>query len=173
MVDAAFGMSYTGDGQTDMIDTMRIALEGSEDDLASFELADPENVVTFTHPVSGMTYRALKVGDHPIAFNMVTRLNQRKERYERLDACVKDEAVMNSDVYCHCIRTSTPAGYCCNDRNDDCPGPYMVVPGGDPAEDCSIAGLEERRDSARETMDNTANLIDDLRFFVKIFDNRF
>ena len=173
MVDAAFGMSYTGDGQIDMIDTMRIALEGSEDDLSAFELADPEDVVTFTHPVSGLTYRALKVGDNPIGYNMITRLNQRKTRYTRLKACLEDEDTLQNDVYCHCVRTSTPDNYCCNERNEDCPAPYLVVPGTDPAEDCTIVGLEERVESAREVMDNTANLIDDLRFFIKVFDNRF
>ena len=174
MVDAAFSMSYTGDGQLDMVDMMRVALEGSEDDLSAFEQADPEDVATFVHPVSGLTYRALKVGETPVGYDMVQRLNTHKERYLRLEACVNDEAARTSDPYCHCIETSTPAGYCCNERNEECPEPFTFVPGSEEAgEECTLADLRDRRDSAQERMNLAADLVDDLRFFVQYFDNRF
>ena len=56
-----------------MVDMMRVALEGSEDDLSAFEQADAEDVAAFVHPVSGLTYRALKVGETPVGYDMVQR----------------------------------------------------------------------------------------------------
>ena len=118
-------MSSPWDDQVDALKTFKMAVEGAADDFGSFEaleqevragFADPNGaeadaavanqVAEFTHPVTGQRIRGLKVGDHPIGFKLVERLNFLKERFEILDSCVADvDGVGQTDPYCACTNT--------------------------------------------------------------------
>jgi hypothetical protein len=194
------GMSSPTDDTEDMSKTMKVALQGGNDDTSAFDDAvaqanangvDPATVVaTFTHPISGLTYRGLKVGDFPIAYDLVTQLNQLKERFQRLDSCVNDMnldltdgaidgkglsdpsdpssaivAVPNShqtDPYCQCIDNYVDfvSGDCTKQQVD---------PIGEGL--CQPFVLQNRRDSAREILDDLVDYVGDVRSINKYLGN--
>jgi hypothetical protein len=136
-----------------------------------------------------VTYRALKVGDSPISFNLVKRLNLLKYRFQRLDACDRDLAadgdLDEADDFCACIENVG------NGRND---GEYLqscldryytVMPGDsveatplpgllaprDPVVTCTAQDLHNRRDAAREAVDDLTDYVNDLRTYNKLVNN--
>lgn len=126
----AFNLNYYGyllgniyldspyDDQVNFSKSMRVAVDGGQDDIAAYDeaegrdvvagceapaddptdpfdhyafLTDPpacKTVLSFTHPQTGMTWLSLKVGDRPVGFELIKRANIFKERFERLDRCV-------------------------------------------------------------------------------------
>jgi hypothetical protein len=190
--------------------SMRIAVDGGQDDIAAYDAAEaadiadgcvltddptdpfdqyddltnpPEckTVLSFTHPQTGMTFRSLKVGDHPVGFKLIARLNLLRERFERLDTCVQqlengDEV---TDDYCACISN---VGYTRDPGSDDlvtnCTDQFVTVMpgetvtaakhpslGGPPTLQvvCSEQDLTNRRDGAREALDELTDYVNDLR----------
>jgi hypothetical protein len=195
-----WGMSSPTDDTVDLPKTMKVALEGGNDDTSAFDDAianaqangvDPATVVaTFTHPVSGLTYRGLKVGDFPIAYDLVTQANLLKERFQRLDTCVTDmnldltDGVIDgkglsdpsnpqsaivpvpnahqTDPYCACIDNYVDfvSGDCTEQRVDPI-GTGL----------CQPFVLQNRRDSAREIMDDLVDYVGDIRSLNKYLGN--
>jgi hypothetical protein len=183
-------MSSNTDDTFDLPKSMRVALDGGNDDNSSFEAAiqaaiaagqDPNDVVaTFTHPVSGLTYKGLKVGEFPIAYDLIKRLNLLKERFQELDGCVADmdadlvdgeiDGLANgvalssqthlTDTYCECITADT------NYVTGDCSSYHQEKPG---EGQCQPFALRNRRDAARETMDDLVDYVGDLRTMNKYF----
>lgn len=160
-------MQSPTDDTLDVPKTMNIALEGGFDDTSAFEDAiaaslanggTAEDVVAeFVHPVTGLTLRGLKVGTYPIAYDLVNRINLLKERYQVLDGCVtafdgSNGASLNS--YCRCVTADI------NPLTGDCNGEHIEVPG---EGQCSAFALRNRRDNARDAMDDLVDYTSDLR----------
>ncbi len=162
---------YMG-SELDMLKMMRVSLKGSEDDLTIFDGMKKSEVATFIHPAVGYEYRALRVGEYPVAYELVEKLNVLKEKYVRLDRCANDDSARQTDIYCHCVRTSiakASGGYaCCHPGNANCPDIRLEKVG---EGSCSILDLEQRRDSAKEDMENLVSFLDDMRWFVKRYSN--
>jgi hypothetical protein len=171
--------SYTDD-TFDMPKTMRVALEGGNDDMEAFNNAiaivendgDPATnaadvVATFQHPVTGLTLRGLKVGEFPIAYDLVARLNLLKERFEVLNACVQDmddgDDTTNlhlNESYCHCVSADADL------LTGDCRR-MLIEPVGSGT--CQEYSLRNRRDSAREILDDLVDYVGILRSMNKFF----
>jgi len=198
------------DDQVNFGKSMRVAVDGGQDDIAAYEQAeaadatagcvltddpaDPfdqyddltnppacKTVLSFTHPQTGMTYRSLKVGDQPVGFNLIKRLNLLRERFERLDTCVQQfqDGEEVTDGYCACISnvgyardpgTNELVTNCTADFATVMPGESVTVPKhptlGGPAQleiVCSEQDLINRRDGAREALDELTDYVNDLR----------
>ncbi len=162
---------YMG-SELDMLKMMRVSLKGSEDDLTIFDKMRKSDVATFIHPNVGYEYRALRVGEYPVAYELVGKLNMLKEKYVRLNTCVNDPLSRQTDNYCDCVQTSmekpTGGAACCYPGNTKCPGLRLAKVGHD---SCSVKDLEQRRDSAKEEMENLMSFLDDMRLFVKLYSN--
>ena len=202
------------DDTLDMTKTMQIAVDGGTDDVRAYDDAEardavncPEfdasnaedlfnppackTVLSFTHPVTGITYRALKVGEFPVAFDLVKRMNLLKYRFQRLDACDRDLAadgdLDNQDSYCGCI-TNVGSGRDNGDFQQVCLDDYVTVMPGETVQATPLAGftnlrqvnatctpqdLNNRRDAAREAIDEMTDYVDDLRTYNKLVNNPF
>jgi hypothetical protein len=201
------------DDTVDLTKSMQIAVDGATDDVRAYDDAeardaancpefDPTNpehlfdppacktVLSFTHPTTGITYRGLKVGEFPVAFDMIKRLNLLKYRFERLDACsrdLEDNGVLDvADDYCGCISnigTARQSGqflqWCLSDYVNVPPGTTLQAPPL-PADGINIAQLDvicteqdlrNRRDSARESVDDLTDYVNDLRTYNKLVTN--
>jgi len=152
---AHLGMSGQFDGETDLLKSFKVAVEGADDDFGAFDSVDPELVAEFVHPLSGQTFRALKNGKFPVAYDLIQRANLFKERYEVLEACVNDEAVAAATEYCHCTNTVET-----RDDGRYCAAPFLEPVG---TGECNFYDLRNRRDSALERMEDTLDFIDDVR----------
>ncbi|MDP2342014.1 MAG: hypothetical protein Q8O67_13735 [Deltaproteobacteria bacterium] len=211
------------DDQMDFTKTVQIAVDGATDDTRSYDDAGardvaagciaanltPEaftacsTVASFTHPDTGITVRGLKVGEFPVAFDLVQRLNLLKERFLRLESCqtdfddngLVDGSTPNSiagDSYCACIgnigyaRESQADGgnfvsTCSDNYETVLPGEAIQVPASTRlntnVEELTIActgqDLRNRRDGAREAMDSLLDYVNDLRTYNKYINGRF
>jgi hypothetical protein len=200
------------DDTVDMTKSMQLAVDGGTDDVRAYDDAeardavdcpefDPSNpedlynppacktVLSFTHPVTGVTYRGLKVGEFPVAFDLVKRLNLLKVRFERLDACDADldaDGVLDDeDPYCGCIsnigsgRDGTNFVQTCLDDNVTVmPGKSVQAPALDGISNlqqaeviCTPQDLSNRRDAAREAVDDLTDYVNDLRTYNKLVNN--
>ncbi len=194
LIWANLWMNSPTDDTLDLPKSMKVALQGGNDDTSAFDSAisqscgaasDPSAdvdgngvrdceeavVATFTHPISGLTYRGLKVGDNPIAYDLVKRLNLLKDRFQHLDAC---DADMQADLADDGDPTNVSAGgglhqsdpYCaCIDNyvdyvSGDCTRQSVETVGSGL---CQPYVLDNRRDSAREIMDDLVDYVGDLR----------
>ncbi|MCP4501415.1 MAG: hypothetical protein GY822_15760 [Deltaproteobacteria bacterium] len=186
---AHIGMSGQFDGETDLLKSFKIAVEGGDDDFGAFDSVDPSLVAEFTHPLSGQRFRALKSGKFPISYDLIQKANLLKERYEVLNECVSDPAIATATPYCHCTENidyrpsiGRQPDNGCNDNSDcmeddecghpyhdlferecvnrDCVDPYLEAPG---EAQCNDYDLRNRRDSALETMEDALDFIDDVR----------
>jgi hypothetical protein len=152
--------------ELDPIHSMQVSLDGGVDDIQTNRLAAAEEQAVFKHPLTGNTYRALSVGDYPVAFELVKRINVAKEKYERLNKCVDDLTVRATDPFCQCVKTAVEKGsgglVCCQASNAACPqiGLSKVGEGV-----CSEVDLRNRRDHAKEEMEQEVGFIDDMRWF--------
>jgi hypothetical protein len=200
------------DDTLDMSKTLQIAVDGGSDDVRAyddaeardavncpeFDASNPEHlydppacktVLSFTHPVTGLTYRALKVGESPTAFNLIKRMNLLKNRFQRLDACDRDLAadgtLDNDDAYCGCI-TNIGTGRDNGDFIQVCLDDYVNVRPGTTQPATPLAGftnlrqvdvtctpqdLNNRRDAAREAIDEMTDYVNDLRTYNKLISN--
>jgi hypothetical protein len=151
-------------------------------------------VLAFTHPQTGLTIRALKAGEFPVGFDLVKRLNLLKDRFARLDACnedfVADGDLDVADDYCSCIGN---IGYgrepqanggsfvstCTDEITTVAPGQTITRPkhpriNSDVANldvTCTAQDLRNRRDGAREALDEFTDYVNDLRTYNKLISN--
>jgi hypothetical protein len=214
------------DDQIDFTKTVQIAVDGATDDTRSFDDAQARDVAagclplngdgtinddfaacasvaSFTHPLTGITVRGLKVGEFPVAFDLVQRLNLLKERFQRLQGCqtdFEDNGLVDGstpdsiagDSYCACI---TNIGYARESQADGgnfistCSDNYETVLPGEAiqvaastrlesnVEELTIActgqDLRNRRDGAREAMDDLLDYVNDLRTYNKYISGNF
>lgn len=160
-------MQSPTDDTLDLPKTMNVALEGGNDDTSAFDTAIAQSIANggtaadvvaeFVHPVTGLTLRGLKVSKYPIAYDMIHRINRLKERYQVLDTCVNTFDGSNGaslDPYCSCITNYTDA------LTGDCRSEVVEVPGEGA---CTEFALRNRRDSAREIMDDMVDFANDVR----------
>jgi hypothetical protein len=97
---------------------------------------------------------------------MIGRLNRLKERFVMLDTCLSDfqAGTPGTDLpeYCYCINAYTdPLTGDCRDERVEAPGEVG----------CSEYNLRNRRDAARESMDDLVDYIGDLRSINTALDN--
>ncbi len=209
-------LSSPTDDVIDMPKTMNVAVNGGSDDVRAFDDAEARDItagclmiddpalpfdqfddltnppdckttLSFTHPVTGMTFRALKVGTSPIAFELVKRLNVLKERHARLATC---EAQLEAgdpvtDSYCACISSVGYAREVAGNLITTCtdgfaqvmPGEVTTVPrapalgGGTVDITCDDVDLFNRTESARESLDDYVDYVNDLRTYNKLINN--
>jgi hypothetical protein len=133
-----------------------------------------------------VTYRALKVGDTPIGFDLIKRLNVLKERFERLQTCGEqfDAGEEITDSYCACMSSGVTVvdqgdlGTICSD------GFASVMPGQVVTLDraagfgagtiditCDDVDLFNRIEGARESLDDFVDYVNDLRTYNKLINN--
>lgn len=143
--------------ELNLANAMRVVMKGEEDDLGILDGYTDDKVSSFEHPQSGNIYRGLKVGENPIAYDLVEKLNTLKGRYLRLQACVEDEDQRSLDSFCSCVTSST-----LGDDGTRCTAPKNVAIG---EESCSMVDLEKRRDLALEQMEFHVGFADDMRWF--------
>jgi hypothetical protein len=176
-------MSSDTDDTVDLAKSMRVALFGGEDDMSAYEDAlaadvaagctpdqanfdDCATVGTFTHPVTGLTYRALKIGDEPAGFNLIKRLNVLKDRFVTLNGCLDETVATGTAVnpYCSCIVPDF-------DANNDCIN-VTLAPGTPPTArrfGCLEQDVRDRAQGARESLDDLVDYINDLRSLGEAF----
>lgn len=143
--------------ELNLANAMRVVMRGEEDDLGILDGYTDDLVSSFEHPQSGNIYRGLKVGDNPIAYDLVKKLNTLKTRYTRLEACVQDEAQRALDSFCSCITQEEK-----REGGTYCSEPRKVAVGD---ETCSLDDLKKRRDLALEQMEFHVGFADDMRWF--------
>ncbi len=198
------------DDQVNLTKAMRVVVDGGQDDLRAFtdaeardtaagcvltddptdpfdqfdDLTNPpdcKTVLSFTHPNTGLTYRALKVNPQPMGFELIKRLNTLKERFLRLKTCQAqlDNGDPITDGYCACISnvgyTRDPVDNslvtnCTDTFYSVLPGESINVPkhprlGGPNTLDltCAEQDLTNRVESAREALDDMTDYVNDLR----------
>jgi len=166
-------MSSQYDGQYDMANHFLIAVEGASDDMGLFEsLAnDPQTadkVVEFQHPTSGRRVRAVDNGVNSIAADLVRRANFMKDRFMVLDECVAGTRNPATTPFCQCAGTYTVVTDPNGEKGFNCRDPFLEAPG---TGSCGDYELVNRRDSARERMDDMADFIDDIRLVRSYFTN--
>jgi hypothetical protein len=166
-------MSTPYDGQYDMSNHFLIAAEGAADDLGLFESlandpATADKVVEFEHPVSGRRVRAVDNGVNAIAADLVRRANQMKERFQVLDECVAGTRNPATTPYCQCAGTYRTATDPNGDKGFSCSAPFLEAPG---TGSCGTYELVNRRDFARERMDDMSDFIDDIRLVRSYYSN--
>jgi hypothetical protein len=113
--------------------------------------------VEFQHPLSQRKYRAVEVGPNPIAADLLRRAEVLKERYQVLDDCVEGVRDPGAEPYCQCTSSveQRPEGLYCRS------GIVLEEAG---TGFCGWYELENRRDRAREIMDDVVDFIDDVRY---------
>jgi hypothetical protein len=181
-------MSSPTDDTLDFAKTLRVAQAGGEDDMSAYDAAqavddaagcvegdadyyDCATVATFTHPVTGLTYRALKVGQGAEVsggFNLIRRLNALKERFVRNQACLEEVETTerSDDPYCGCYtndRLDPGAGVVCNAAG------YQFEAAGEPL--CSLIDVRFRAEASRESLDGLVDYVNDLRSINEILGN--
>ncbi|HEY1099917.1 MAG TPA: hypothetical protein VGF99_13365, partial [Myxococcota bacterium] len=208
-------MSSATDDVLDLKKSMQIAVKGGSDDTRAYDdaeardadagcvlvddpadaldqfddLIDPpacKTTLSFTHPTTGQTFRALKVGTSPIAFDLVRRLNVLKERAQRLQTCADQLEAGDpiTDTYCGCISTF---GYgrgtngaltttCIADFPVIMPGEAVDVedalnPGRTVETTCDDVDLYNRVEGARESLDDFVDYVNDLRTYNQLINN--
>lgn len=213
-------MASPTDDTLDFTKTMQIAIDGATDDTRAFDDAAARDAtancvigtsldangdvstdfsppvckteLSFTHPVTGLTIHGLKVGEFPVAFDLVKRLNLLKNRFERLQSC-QEEFDLNgtaTDPYCACItnigygRESAANG---GDFVSTCLNQYVSIQPGESRTDltavtgltnitqltatCTQQDLSNRVESAREALDDLTDYVNDLRTYNKLINN--
>ena len=110
---AAF-QSSLNDGVLDFVNIMQIGVRGEEDDIAAWDLLPAADKAEFTHPLTGVTYRAAKVGDQPIGYELVADAKRLAGKYLERQQCV--DMPTKSDGVCAC--TYVGAFYT-DDKNGD------------------------------------------------------
>lgn len=121
---------------------------------------EQSRVVSYSNPLVGHTYKAAKTESYPIAYTLVQNANELKERYQRLDMCIKDQDALKQDPLCACPVTRMPGmmGKCCSPENAECPQIKM--------QPCEISKLQEKRDEAMERLNVAETFLDDMHSIV-------
>lgn len=143
--------------ELDPIHSMQVTLDGGIDDVQTNRMVATDEQALFKHPTTGYTYRALNVGEYPVAFDLVKRLNILKDKYVRLNKCVDDLSARENDTFCHCVKSSTE-----KTTGESVCAPFALSKVGEGT--CSEIDLKQRRDTAREDMEQAVGFIDDMRW---------
>lgn len=159
-------LSNSLDASYDMMNAYTVAVEGAGDDIGAFDTVDADKLVEFVHPDTGMRIRAIdpQTNIEPIGADLVRRANLLKQRYEILDECVTGARDPNATPYCQCVNSFSENGagqLVCSD--------FVLTDVGDPG--CAEYDLVNRRDRAREGMDDMVDFIDDVRFVKNMLNN--
>jgi hypothetical protein len=162
MLWSGFMLSGNDHGQLDMSEAMRIMVAGGSDNVD----VPNKTTQTFEHPITHTIYRAARVNKNPIAFDLVTQANILKTKYLTLDRCVKNVGE-RKDPACQCIKKKQD-GTCCHQNNPDC-NAISLEPIGQGA--CLESVLLERRDRAKEQMEEKVGMMDDMRWLVHTMKN--
>jgi len=148
----------------DFLKSMRLAVVGDEDHISTTSELDADLLSEFVHPETGETYQAVQIGEFPVSYNLVEKLNVFKERYARLNACVTDPVVRDADSFCACA-SSTKTNLL---GDSGCGEPNLSKVG---ENQCSLDDLEKRRDIAHEQMGQLVGYLNDMRWMSSALTN--
>lgn len=138
--------------------SMRVYVKGDVDAIEYSDKLLSSDLAQFESPISGQVYVAAKIGDFPVAFELIETLNLMSEQYKRLQACVSDPLKREVDEFCHCVsvREPNPSG------SMQCIKPKLQRIG---ENECSLDDLHRRRDIAEEQMEYMTGFLDEMRRF--------
>ncbi|MBN2360513.1 MAG: hypothetical protein JXR83_13745 [Deltaproteobacteria bacterium] len=155
-----YGMYYGAALMTSLLDTeqdftqlLKVAVKGQQDDITDFDRVAPEDKAEFVHPISGVTFRALKQGSLPIGYKMVEEANRRKAIWEEYQACVDDPT--KADGRCQCVYQSQEIDP--DTSQYVCP-PREVIP-------CVSQDRVVNAQNAMESMEQQVELLQNARTF--------
>lgn len=146
------------DGEEDFTHISKIAVKGQEDDIqafddiAEFDADGVKQKSEFVHPISGVTYRALRQGDTPIGFFMVEEANRRVDRWREFQSCVDDMALDTG--LCECTYQSQVV---------DANGKYACPPR--ETGRCEDDDRYRRAEAAMEALERHVELMNNIRLF--------
>ena len=155
-------MSSMRDGELDFSKIVKIAVKGQEDDIGDFDrvpMYDDNGVkqkAEFTHPLSGVTYRALRQGDYPIGYFMVEEANRRLARWRAFQHCV--DAPDDDTGLCECIYQS----------QEQSNGRYVCPPR--EVMGCIDQDRQYRAERAMELLERQVELMNNVRKFNSVFE---
>jgi len=180
----AYGMIFQSsldDSVLDFTAVAQIGVKGEEDDVGGWDGLSATDKVEFTHPSSGITYRAARVGNYPIAFDLVTQAMAASERYLELKECT--DTPSKNDGACACTYVGA---FRTEDKNGD--GNITGTGSGSAADECVLLqpqnGLDvcerrvepcegadrvDLRDRAFERMEAQVEMIENVRGFYQAF----
>ncbi|MEW5854922.1 MAG: zinc-dependent metalloprotease [Myxococcota bacterium] len=180
--------SSLDDSILDFSSVAQIGVKGEEDDIQTWDTLPADQKVEFTHPISGVTYRAAKVGDYPVAFDLVSNARRLSEKYVGYNDCVvnppnRTDATVDARPACQCTYLGA---FRTEDKNND--GSISGTGSGATDDECvmlrpedNLSPCEERveecegvdsvdlRDQAFERMEAQVELIENVRAFYQIF----
>jgi len=173
--------SSLDDGVLDFVNVAQIGVRGEEDDIGGWDNLPATEKIEWTHPTSGITYRAAKVSQFPIGYEIVAGAKRMGDRYLAYKECTDNPA--KADGICACtyvgkynqidknldgIITGTGSGQAtdecvltnpenglrpCESRVEPCAGPDRV----------------DGRDRAFERMEAEVERIENIRGFYQSF----
>lgn len=155
-------MSNLVDGEQDFAKLTKIAVKGQEDDIGDFDripMYDREGVkqkAEFVHPLTGVTFRALRQGEYPIGYMMVEEANRRLARWRAFQHCV--DFPDDDTGLCECTYQSQAqanGSYTCPERE--------VI-------GCIDQDREYRAERAMELVERQVELINNVRLFHSVFE---
>lgn len=153
-------MSSLLDTEQDFTHLIKIAVKGQQDDIQDFDRVAAADKAEFVHPITGLTFRALRQGTMPIGYKMVEEANRRKAIWQDYQACVDDPT--KSDGRCQCIYQS---------QDVDSNGYYICPP-----RETMPCGAQDRMVSAQdamESMERQVELMQNARTFYNWYEYNF
>lgn len=145
------------------VQSIPVYCKGCKDDIHYSEPNAEYEISNYTH-LTGHSFQALKFRETSLGANLLAKAQYQKDHFLLLSQCVNDEAIRNSHPICQCIKTierrSSDEWLCCDESNPQCSQPTLEPIG---SESCSMAILEERRDRAKDQLNETVGLIHQLR----------
>jgi hypothetical protein len=182
----AYGMifqSTVDDGVLDFASVGQIGVKGEEDDIQGWDTLGAENRAEFTHPLSGVTYRAARVGDYPVAYDLVLAAERHAEKYLALKECTDNPS--KNDGVCACTYVGkfytddkdgngSISGTASGSETDEC---ILMEPENGlkacerRSEPCAGADRVDLRDNAFERMEQQVETLENLRGFYQAFAN--
>ncbi|MBI5494889.1 MAG: zinc-dependent metalloprotease [Deltaproteobacteria bacterium] len=178
---AAF-QSSLDDGVLDFMTTMQVGVKGEEDDIGGWDNLPADLKAEFTHPQTGVTYRASKVGDYAIGYELVQEAKRQAQKYLDYKACTDDPSSTASQCMC-----TYAVKFYYDDKNGD--GDINGTGGGGATDECIIMRAEDqgkrpcqtsvepcaaldrqdKRERAMERMEMAVERLENLRGFYQSF----
>jgi hypothetical protein len=173
--------SNLDDGVLDFVNITQIGVRGEEDDIQSWDTLAAADKVEWTHPVTGITYRAPKVSEFPIGYEMVANAKRYGDRYLAYKECT--DTPSKNDGVCACTYVGkfyqddknldgVITGNGMGEANDEC---VLLAPenGLRPCEarvePCAGPDRVDARDRAFERMEAEVERLENIRGFYQSF----
>lgn len=186
MLYAAAFQSSLNDGVLDFLSVIQVGVKGEEDDIQSWDNLPADQRAEFTHPQTGVTYRAAKVGDRPVAFDLVNEAIRYGARWSGYQECVDQPA--KADGVCACTyvgafnaidKDNDGEIHGTGDMNNPADECVLMKPENglnvceSRVEPCETADRVDMRDRALERMEAVVERLENVRSFYQSFQGSF